>query len=77
MKFTIGSAFKISKILPLFRNLKLISGDVKFTLSSEGLKIQETDGHVLIVFSYQKNGSVLTIKAKRTMTKYLELIRKF
>ena len=43
MKFTIGSAFKISKILPLFRNLKLISGDVKFTLTSEGLKIQETD----------------------------------
>jgi len=50
MKFGISTAFKIGKIVPLFRNLKLITGDVKFILTSKGLKIQETDdAHVSLI----------------------------
>ena len=57
MKFGISSAFKIGKIIPLFRNLKLITGDVKFALTSEGLKIQETDDaqvSLIVVFISKK-----------------------
>ena len=57
MKFGISSAFKIGKIIPLFRNLKLITGDVKFTLTSKGLNIQETDDaqvSLIVVFISKK-----------------------